>query len=130
MNATPSAVANIAWVALGGAIGAALRYGVGEGARRIPLLSGFPWATLAINVVGSLVIGWFLRWSELHAAPATMRAFVAVGLCGGFTTFSTFASENASLIYGGQPLRALLHALASVVLSVAAIFVGYALARP
>jgi fluoride ion exporter CrcB/FEX len=83
MNATPSAVANIAWVALGGAIGAALRYGVGEGARRIPLLSGFPWATLAIT-----------------------------------------------LIYGGQPLRALLHALASVVLSVAAIFVGYALARP
>lgn len=126
----PATLANLLSVAAGGAIGATLRYGVGELARRIPALAGFPWATLAINVAGSLVIGWFLRWSELHDASMPLRAFVAVGICGGFTTFSTFASENAALLYGGQPLKALLHAVASVVLSVAAIFAGYALARP
>lgn len=126
----PVTFANVLWVALGGAIGSSLRYGIGEAARRVPALAGFPWATLAINVLGSLVIGWFLRWSEMHEATVPMRAFIAVGLCGGFTTFSTFASENAALLYGGQPAKALLHAFASVTLSVAAIFAGYALARP
>lgn len=130
MPPTPTTTfASFLWVALGGAIGSTARFGLGEIARRMPALATFPWATLAINVLGSLAIGWFLRWSEIHDASASLRAFVAIGICGGFTTFSTFASENAVLLTYGQPARALLHALASVLLSVGAIFAGHALAR-
>jgi CrcB protein len=124
-----STFATFLWVGLGGAIGSSARFGLGEIARRIPVLSEFPWATLAINIIGSLILGWFLRWAELHGASASLRAFVAIGICGGFTTFSTFASENAVLLSVGAPTRALAYALASVLLSVGAIFVGHALGR-
>ena len=130
MPQTPATTfASFLWVALGGAIGSSARFGLGEVARRIPALMVFPWATLVINVVGSLALGWFLRWAEIQDASASLRVFVGIGICGGFTTFSTFASENAVLISGGQPARALVYAFASVLLSVGAVFVGYALAR-
>jgi CrcB protein len=130
MPQTPTTTfATFLWVALGGAIGSSARFGIGEVARRIPALAEFPWATLAINVLGSLVIGWFLRWAEIHDASASLRAFVAIGICGGFTTFSTFAVENAALFTGGHPGRALIHALASLALSIGAVCLGYLLPR-
>lgn len=118
------------WVALGGAIGSALRFGVSELFRRAPALAGLPWATLVVNVAGSLLIGWFLRWSAAAETTPQLRAFVAIGICGGFTTFSAFAAENLAMLQAGHPFRAALHAAASVALSVGAVFVGYALARP
>lgn len=120
----------VLWVALGGAIGSALRFGAGELLRRVPAFAAFPWGTLFINVAGSLVIGWFLRWSTTAETTPQLRAFVAIGICGGFTTFSTFAAENLALLQGGQLARALLHALLSLTLTVGAAFVGYTLARP
>jgi CrcB protein len=117
------------WVALGGAIGSALRYGVGESMRRIPALATFPWATLFINVLGSFVIGGFLRWSSDTDASPQVRAFVAIGLCGGFTTFSTFAAENLTLLQDGQLARAAAHAILSLALTVSAAFLGYSLIR-
>jgi len=118
------------WVALGGAIGSVLRFGAGEALRRVPALGGFPWATLAINVVGSLVIGWFLRWSSTSDPTPQLRAFVAIGICGGFTTFSTFAVENLVMLQDGQVARAGFHAVLSLALTVAAAWDGYLLARP
>lgn len=120
----------VLWVAAGGAIGSALRFGVSEVVRRAPTLAGYPWATLAVNIAGSLLIGWFLRWSAAADTTPQVRALVAIGICGGFTTFSAFAAENLAFLQAGQPGRALLHATASVVLSVAAVFLGYTLARP
>lgn len=120
----------VLWVALGGALGSALRFGAGEMLRRVPALAAFPWGTLIVNVLGSLLIGWFLRWSTTAETTPQLRAFVAIGLCGGFTTFSTFAAENLALLQGGQVARASAHALLSLVLTVGAAFVGYTLARP
>lgn len=120
----------VLWVALGGAIGSSVRFAAGEAMRRVPAFTHFPWATLLINVVGSLVIGWFMRWSTTADATPQVRAFVAIGICGGFTTFSTFAAENLALLQGGQVARAALHAALSLTLTVGAAFVGYTLARP
>lgn len=117
-------------VALGGAIGSTLRFGTSELIRRAPGLSGWPWVTLAVNIVGSFLLGWFLRWSATTETAPALRAFVAVGICGGFTTFSAFAAENFAFLEAGQPGRALLHATASVTLSVGAVYLGYLLARP
>jgi CrcB protein len=126
----PFAPTTVLWVALGGAIGSALRFAAGEWMRRLPAFATFPWGTLIINVLGSLLIGWFLRWSTTAETTPQLRAFVAIGICGGFTTFSTFAAENFALLQGGQVVRASLHALLSLVLTVGATFVGYSLARP
>lgn len=120
----------VLWVALGGAIGSSLRFGASEVMRRIPALAAFPWSTLLINVVGSFVIGWFLRWAATSQSTPQVRAFVAIGLCGGFTTFSTFAAEHLSLLQSGEVGRAALHALLSFSLTVGAAYLGYLLARP
>lgn len=126
---TPFPPTTVFWVALGGAIGSSLRFAAGEAMRRIPVFAHFPWATLLINVAGSLLIGWFMRWSATDATSPQMRAFVAIGICGGFTTFSTFAAENMALLQGGQIARAALHAALSLTLTVAAVAIGYSLAR-
>ena len=128
-------VSTVLAVALGGAIGSTLRFGTSELVRRAPTCSGWPWATLAVNIVGSLLLGslllgWFLRWSASAETAPAIRAFVAVGICGGFTTFSAFAAENFAFLEAGQPGRALLHASISVTLSVGAVYLGYLLARP
>jgi len=120
----------VLWVALGGAIGSSLRFGASEVMRRIPALAAFPWSTLLINIGGSFVIGWFFCWAATSQSTPQVRAFVAIGLCGGFTPFSTFAAENLSLLQSGEVGRAALHALLSFSLTVGAAYLGYLLARP
>lgn len=118
----------VLWVALGGAIGSVLRFAAGELMRRLPALAAFPWATMLINVVGSFGIGWFLRWASTAQVTPQLRAFVAIGICGGFTTFSTFAAENLTLLQSGEVGRAALHAGLSFTLTVGAAYLGYVLA--
>jgi len=117
------------WVALGGALGSVARYLVGVHGGRL-LGTAFPWSTLIINVTGSFLIGVFaesfaLRWD---AAPST-RVFLVVGICGGYTTFSTFSLEVVTLVNRDQYLAAAAYILASVVVSVAALFAGLHLMR-
>jgi len=119
----------VVWVAVGGAIGSLLRFAIAEAVRRLPALAGLPWATLAVNVIGSLVLGFFMRWATDTDTSPQVRAFVMIGICGGFTTFSTFALEGATMIHDGQIVRAAAYAMLSVVLSIGAVFAGYALAR-
>ncbi len=119
----------ILWVALGGAIGSSLRFAISEVMRRLPALASLPWATLLVNVTGSFVIGWYLRSAVSADASPQMRAFITIGICGGYTTFSTFALENAQFLQNGQVGRAALYAIASVTLAVGATFLGYAVAR-
>jgi CrcB protein len=120
----------IAWVAAGGALGAALRFVIGEWARRTSALDGFPWATLGINITGSLLLG-VIAGSALLAESASpqVRAFLTIGVFGGFTTFSSFSLETVALMQTGALTRAAIYALVSVVASVAAAALGLSLGR-
>ena len=116
-------------VAFGGAIGSVARYFVGIASGKVFGL-GFPWGTLIINVVGSFLIGVLaellaLKWD----LPQAARVFLIVGVCGGFTTFSTFSLEAAVLMERGQLWPAASYIAGSVVLSIAALFAGLHLVR-
>jgi CrcB protein len=119
----------IAAVALGGAIGSVARYLVGIGSGRLFGMA-FPWGTLIINVTGSFLIGTFIalfatRWDLSQAA----RVFLTVGICGGYTTFSTFSLDAFYLMERGELLSSAAYMIASVVMSVAALFAAIHLVR-
>jgi CrcB protein len=120
------------WVALGSAIGGAARYGLGDLAARL-WGPAFPWGTLLINILGSFVIGGFGALTGpggAVAASPSLRIFVMVGLCGGFTTFSAFSLQTVNLARDGSWGGALANVLLSVVLCLAATVLGiYAGAR-
>lgn len=115
---------NLLWVGLGGFAGSVLRYGAGIGiAALFAARSGmrFPVATLAVNVVGSLLIGMLLRYVEQGSAQHLLGV---VGFCGGFTTFSTFSLESVRLLREGHTSTALLYVGISLVLCIGATFLG------
>lgn len=117
-------------VAAGGALGAVARYGVGTLAGRLGALH-WPWGTLTVNVVGGLLMGALTGWlafrGGLHAE--SIRLFAAVGILGGFTTFSAFSLETALMIEKRQLALAGGYVAASVVLSILALFIGLMVAR-
>jgi CrcB protein len=118
------------WVALGGALGSVARYWMGV---RISLLAGltFPWATILINVLGSLVIGFLATFTGPTGrvpAPIDARAFLIVGICGGFTTFSAFSLQTLDLARDGRLLLAGANIVLSVVLCLVAVALGHWLA--
>ena len=118
-------------VFFGGGLGATLRYGVNLLTLRL-LGPTFPWGTLAINVIGSFVMGLVagalaLRLFEPFAINA--RLFAMTGILGGFTTFSAFSLDAFGLWERGEAASALAYVLGSVVLSLAAVSVGLAFAR-
>ena len=114
-------------VALGGAIGASLRYLAGVGAVRL-IGQGFPWGTLFVNLLGSLAMGALVVL--LAQKDATRLApLLLTGLLGGFTTFSAFSLDAVTLYERGQIGAAASYVTASVVLSIAALFAGMALMK-
>ena len=113
-------------IAIGGAAGSVARWAVGTLASPG---ATFPWATLAVNVGGSLLLGVLLGASLLATAPAELRLALTVGFCGGFTTFSTFSAETVRLLLDGAWVKAGAYVAASVLLSVAAAAAGIALGR-
>ena len=119
-----------ALIALGGALGSVARAWLGTA---LAALTGpaFPWGTIAINVLGSFVIGLFGTLTATDgrfAASFDVRAFVMVGLCGGFTTFSSFSLQTLELLRDGRPGQALGNAVLSVALCLASVAAGYSLA--
>lgn len=98
-------------VAAGSALGGAARYGVSTLAARW-LGAGFPWGTLAVNVIGSGAIGWLAS----SLPPSSSRLFWMTGICGGFTTFSAFSLETLTMTRQGEPGRAALYTVASLML--------------
>jgi CrcB protein len=120
-----------AWVVLGSALGGLARYWLVLAT--FPLFGPvFPWATVLINILGSFVIGLFgaLTMEGRWAVPAEVRAFVMVGLCGGFTTFSSFSLQTLELIQKGRVELALANIGVSVLLCLGAVALGYWLGRP
>lgn len=116
-------------VFLGGGLGAAARHGVNLLSAQL-WAGRFPWDTLAINVVGSLLIGVLAEWFALRAqVPQPLRLFLITGVLGGFTTFSAFSLEVGLLIERGQMAAAGGYVLASVIAAVGAMFVGMSLVR-
>lgn len=117
-------------VALGGAIGASLRYLSGLAILRIAG-PAFPYGTLFVNVVGSFIMGLIIAWlaKRTGGSSAELRLFLATGLLGGFTTFSAFSLDFANMWQRGDTTAAFTYVLASVFISVLAIFAGLWLAR-
>ena len=114
-------------VALGGAIGASARFLTNVGAARI-LGAGFPWGTVIVNMLGSFVMG-VLVVTLAQKDAMRMVPFLMTGILGGFTTFSAFSLDALKLFQSGQPALSAVYVLGSVVLSLAAIVAGVALAK-
>ena len=129
------------WVILGSALGGLARYWLGAG---IAALTGpsFPWGTLLINVLGSFVIGLFgaalgerglfsdaLGHNGQFLDFVDLRAFVMVGLCGGFTTFSSFSLQALELLQAGRYGPALGYMAGSVLACLLAVWAGWVLGR-
>lgn len=91
-----------ALVALGGATGAVLRYGVGYWWGRLLPYHSWPWATLTINLIGCLVLGLLVGYELRYGLGRPSRLLLVMGFCGGYTTYSTFALESLQLYHGGQ----------------------------
>ena len=116
-------------IAAGGAIGALLRYWTSI-AVHSKFGTAFPYGTLIVNILGSLLMGFLYIWliDRLVAGPA-VRAFLLIGVLGAFTTFSTFSMETLNLLEAGQVGKALVNVLASVTLCIAAAGLGVLGAR-
>jgi CrcB protein len=118
------------WVAIGGALGSMARFALANFVA-VSVGSEFPWGTLLINVIGSFVISFFGMLTGTvprFAVSNDARIFVTVGLCGGFTTFSSFSVQTLDLWRTGQPGRAALYVATSVILSLTACAMGFAAA--
>lgn len=118
------------WVMVGSALGGVLRYAVGR--LTLALSTGFPFGTILINILGSFVIGYFgtlTLHTGRYPASENVRLFVMVGVCGGFTTFSSFSLQTFDLMRSGAWFKALANVIVSVVLCIAAVSAGHMLAH-
>ena len=122
-------MAKLVMVAAGGALGASMRFLVGHWALRL-LGPGFPWGTLAVNVLGSFAMGVLaVMLMERAGAWARFAPFALTGVLGGFTTFSAFSLDVLSLIERGKPGLAMVYVGASVAVSIGALWLGLTVAR-
>ncbi|MHB8523104.1 MAG: fluoride efflux transporter CrcB [Limisphaerales bacterium] len=121
---------NYFWIGLGGALGTVCRFWLsGLVAQRVG--ETFPWGTLVINVSGSFIIGLFAALTEPEGrllVGSNLRQFFVVGVCGGYTTFSSFSLQTLNLARDGDWLKAGGNIVLSVVLCLAAVWLGYVLA--
>ena len=112
-------------VALGGGVGSALRFLVSKFVQA-NMVGTFPYHTFAVNVVGCLLIGFFYGLAARgHLGNNTTALLLTTGLCGGFTTFSTFCNENLTLLRSDNVLIAMLYAASSLLCGLFAVFFGY-----
>jgi CrcB protein len=120
------------WVTVGSALGGLLRYAISRLMLSFDISIGFPIGTVLINVIGSFVIGYFgtlTLHSGKYPVSDNVRLFVMVGICGGFTTFSSFSLQTFELVRSGMLGRALTNVTLSVVLCLTAVAAGHRLAQ-
>jgi len=122
-------VSQLVYIAAGGATGALMRYWMSSGIYAI-LGRGFPYGTLTVNVVGSLLMGFcYVFMIERMDVSAEWRAAIMIGLLGAFTTFSTFSIETLNLLESGEQLKAALNILLSVTLCIIGCWLGMIVGR-
>lgn len=114
---------------LGGGTGSVLRYCVQMALHERIVPYSFPWATFTVNILGSFLIGLFYTLSARFNLSTEMRMLLTTGLCGGFTTFSTFSNDGLIMIKQGFYSMFILYTLLSIVLGVTAAFAGGAFGR-
>lgn len=117
------------WVSVGAVIGACARYMISRFAAKI-LSPDFPYGTLFINISGSLLLGWFMVWStERVMADPRLRLLIAIGFCGSYTTFSSYAFESFAYIEQGHYVLFASNVLLNNILCLVAVVAGAAVAR-
>jgi len=122
-------VSQLVYIAAGGATGALMRYWMSNGIYAL-LGRGFPYGTLTVNVVGSLLMGFcYVFMIERMDVSAEWRAALMIGLLGAFTTFSTFSIETLNLLESGEQLKAALNILLSVTLCIIGCWLGMIVGR-
>lgn len=114
------------YIFIGGGIGSVLRYlaQIAVNERTSTFALPFSWGTFTVNLVGSLLIGLFYSLSERFNLSMEVRLFLTAGLCGGFTTFSTFSNDGLNLLKGEFYITFLLYSLLSIGLGLAAVLLG------
>ena len=117
-------IRNLLLVALGGALGSVGRYLVSRW-----MTGTFPWGTLTVNLLGSLLIGLLTGLVAKGSLSPEMKLLLVTGFCGGFTTFSTFANESFSMTKAGDVLMMALYIGGSVAIGILAVYVGLQIAR-
>ena len=117
---------NLVYIAVFGALGSLARYGIGLWGASYGFL--FPWGTLLINFLGSLILGFVATLALEHQVSETVRLAIAVGFCGAFTTFSTFELEVMNAVLEGRFLMAAAYIASSLGLGLIAVFLGRGLA--
>lgn len=121
---------NYVWVFLGGGLGSIARFAASGLVARL-FGETFPWGTMTVNVVGSLIIGFFATLTGIDGrmlVSPSVREFVMLGFLGGFTTFSSFSLQTLSLARDGEWLQAALNVVASVLICLLAVWLGHLLA--
>lgn len=114
------------WLAvfIGGGLGSVARFGITRAVLAFGVKGAFPWATLLSNVLASAVLAWLVLRAQHHFdGRDALKAFIAVGFCGGFSTFSTFSYENFLLLREGQMAMAAANIAISVVVCVAVFYI-------
>jgi fluoride exporter len=115
-------------IAAGGALGSLARHGMNVGVTRV-MGAGLPWGILAVNVAGSFLIGALTAAFLRSAVPNALPLFLITGFLGGFTTFSAFSLDVMKLVQAGQSGAAVVYVVASVGLSLVAVFAGFIILR-
>ena len=111
---------DLLFVFLGGGAGSILRYMVSRWLNT----SFFPWGTLAVNIIGCFLVSLFGTWIARQSLPTDLRLSMVVGLCGGFTTFSTFGNETLTMLRNGHLLLSFIYIFLSVAAGIAAAYIG------
>lgn len=109
---------------IGGGLGSVLRYAVQNLLHERIVAYNFPWATFSVNIIGSFLIGLFYALSSRLNLPAETRLFLTAGLCGGFTTFSTFSNDIMEMLRNGDIVAVTVYGALSVILGVSACMLG------
>lgn len=127
---------NLLFIAIGGALGSVARYLVSEGIINLiksnnAYLAKFPWGTFVVNIVGSLLVGilYYFVIKNFDNFDPRLKNFLFVGILGGFTTFSAFSLDFFRMASAGQYSQALVYAVSSVTLAIAALFFGFYLTK-
>lgn len=109
---------------IGGGIGSTFRYLLQVGINHLNYNGSFPWPTWIANIMGCFLIGAFYAWSSKFNWNIETKLLLTTGLCGGFTTFSTFCNESLQLVRNGNYMLFTTYLLASIIIGIAAVFIG------